>query len=54
MFKFQVFWISAQESYVSSLRQVNQCQRVYQGNEEINWASTWWDAYSSDHLQIQY
>ncbi len=53
MFKLQVFWIFVQESYVSSSKQVNQCQRVHQEDEETNWASTWWDAYSSDHLQIQ-
>ncbi len=40
MSRLQVFWVSIQESYVSSLRQVNQCQRIHQENEEINWAST--------------
>ncbi len=52
MSRLQVFWISAQEFYVLNLRQVNQCQRVHQENEEINWAFTWWNAYSLNHLWI--
>ena len=53
MFKLQVFWVSVWESYVSSSKQVNQCQKVHQENEETNWAFMWWDTYNSDHLWIQ-